>query len=251
MRRARASPSGESPPTQGYSTTVSSEQAAGNPTKLPRDRLMTHVHGHPHLDAFSLDLARLTASKIDADPSLIATAHENIERHCQLYDHLPRSQTEWLEILERPWPEIRSILLEEFDEGQRRRSSSPFTGLNTEAERHEIQARHPPPGAPPDWRPPGPFSREELSRMLNDPLIPAPLTYALRNFAIRLAYHDAGWLIDATSARDAVAAVKASVPDPWPYELGDLILWIADEYRTRYGADAIGSAWIRLRPPST
>ena len=60
------------------------------------------MHAHPHIDARSLDLTRLTARKIDADPSLIAVAHENIERYCQLYHHHLRSLTEWLEILDRP-----------------------------------------------------------------------------------------------------------------------------------------------------
>ena len=87
--------------------------------------------------------------------------------------------------------------------------------------------------------------------MLNDPLIPAPLTYALRSFAIRLAYHEAGWLVDATSAGDAVAAVKASVPSPWPHPPGELILWVDDEYRKRYGANALGPAWTQLPPAST
>ena len=67
---------------------------------------MTQVHGHPHIDARVLDGARLTASKIDADPSLVAIGHENIERYCQQQRYLPRNQTEWLEILERPWPEV-------------------------------------------------------------------------------------------------------------------------------------------------
>ena len=212
---------------------------------------MTQVHGHPHIDARVLDGARLTASKVDADPSLVAIGHENIERYCQQQRYLPRNQTEWLEILERPWPEVRAILLQPGDEGQRLRSSQPFHGLLTEDERYAIHARHPPPGAAPDWRPPGPFSREDLSRMLNDPLIPAALTYELRSFAIRLAYHEAGWLVDATSAGDAVAAVKASVPSPWPHPPGELILWVDDEYRKRYGANALGPAWTQLPPAST
>ena len=83
---------------------------------------MTQVHGHPHIDARVLDGARLTASKIDADPSLVAIGHENIERYCQQQRYLPRNQTEWLEILERPWPEVRAILLQPGDEGQRLRS---------------------------------------------------------------------------------------------------------------------------------
>ena len=211
---------------------------------------MTQVHGHPHIDARVLDGARLTASKIDADRSLIAIGHENIERYCQLYRYLPRSLTERLEILERPWPEVRAILLQPGDEGQRLRSSHPFAGLITEDEHYAIHARHPPPGAAPDWRPPRPFSRVELSRMLNDPLVPAPLTYELRTFAIHLAYHAGGWLVDARSACEAVAAVKTSVAGPWPHAPSELILWVADEYRRRHSADAIGPAWIRLIPPS-
>ena len=212
---------------------------------------MTQVHGHPHIDARALDGARLTASKIDADPSLVAIGHENIERYCQLYRYLPRSQTEWLEILERPWPEVWAILLQSGDEGQRLRSSQPFHGLLTEDERYASHARHPPPGAAPDWKPPRPWTREELAKLLDYSLTPAPLTYALRSFAIRLAYHEAGWLVDATSARDAVAAVKASVRCPWPHPPGELILWVDDEYRKRYGADALESAWARLTPSAT
>ena len=104
---------------------------------------MTEVHGHPHIDARVLDGARLTATTIDADPGLIAIAHENIDRYCQQQRYLPRNQTEWLEILERPWPEVRAILLQPGDEGRRLRSSHPFTGLLTEDERYAIHSRHP------------------------------------------------------------------------------------------------------------
>ena len=51
---------------------------------------------------------------------------------------------EWKEILT-PRAEVREILLEESDEGQRLRSSKPFAGIVTEAERAENMRRCPPP----------------------------------------------------------------------------------------------------------
>jgi hypothetical protein len=48
-----------------------------------------------------------------------------------------------MSILERPRPEIRRILLDESDEGQRLRQSDPFCGILTPEERWEFyrQAR--------------------------------------------------------------------------------------------------------------
>jgi hypothetical protein len=48
------------------------------------------------------------------------------------------SAREWLPLLERPWEEVRAILLEESDEGQRLRQTDPFCGILTPAERWEI-----------------------------------------------------------------------------------------------------------------
>jgi len=41
-------------------------------------------------------------------------------------------------ILQRPWPEIRSIRLDDSEEGTRLRQSDPFCGILTAAERWEI-----------------------------------------------------------------------------------------------------------------
>lgn len=102
--------------------------------------------GHPHVDARSVDMARIVVERIDEDRSLISVAHENLARERRLLGKLSNASKEWEQILERPWTEIRAILLEESDEGQRLRSSHPFRGIVTEAERLEIIARHPPPG---------------------------------------------------------------------------------------------------------
>ena len=92
--------------------------------------------GHPHIDARSLDMARIVVERIDADPSLINVAHENLERWRQLHGTLSRANQEWEQILERPWREIREIRLEESDEGQQLRS----TALSR-AERNQTKGR--------------------------------------------------------------------------------------------------------------
>ena len=124
--------------------------------------------GHPHIDARILDSCRLIVQRIDEDPERFQIAFENLERERARRGKLSRARDEWRTILERPWAEIRAILLDPSDEGQRLRSSHPFSGLVTEDERYAITARHPPPGAPPDWRPPTPPSPELTARLLAD-----------------------------------------------------------------------------------
>ena len=104
---------------------------------------MTQVHGHPHIDARVLDGARLTATKIDADPGLLHVAHENLQRWSRVRGGaLPRCREEWKALLKRPWSQIRGILLDESDEGQRLRSAHPFAGLVSEKERRRIHDAH-------------------------------------------------------------------------------------------------------------
>ena len=101
--------------------------------------------GHPHIDARSRDRARIVVERIDADPSLFNVAHENLEQWRRLHGTLSRANGEWEQILKRPWCEIREILLEDSDEGQRLRSSHPFIRIVTVEERLEIMKRHLPP----------------------------------------------------------------------------------------------------------
>ena len=129
--------------------------------------------GHPHIDARVLDTCRLIVRKIEDDPSRFAIGRENLEQASNRPGGLSRAHREWLELLARPWPEIRAILLKESDEGQRLRSSHPFAGLVTDAERLEIFRRHPPPDALPHWEPPPLYTREELSAILGEELLGA------------------------------------------------------------------------------
>ena len=95
--------------------------------------------GHPHIDRRSLEMARLVVEKIDADPGLLRIAHENLRRWSLVRGgELPQCRKEWKALLKRPWSQIRMILLDESDEGQRLRSSHPFAGLVSEKERRRI-----------------------------------------------------------------------------------------------------------------
>ena len=99
--------------------------------------------GHPHIDRRSLEMAKLIVEKIDADPSLFRIAHENLRRWRRVRGGtLPPCREEWKELLKRPWIEIRNILLDESDEGQRLRSSHPFAGVLSEKERRRIHDAH-------------------------------------------------------------------------------------------------------------
>ena len=123
--------------------------------------------GHPHIDARSLDMAKIVVERIDADPSLFNIAHQNLERWWRLHGTRSRANKEWVGILKRPWSEIRAMLLEESDEGQRLRSSAPFVGIVTEEERVEIMRRHPPPGAHEQYNP-AKIPHEVMKKILSE-----------------------------------------------------------------------------------
>ena len=101
--------------------------------------------GHPHIDARSLEMAKIIVKRIDADPTLIERAHRYLADEEERYASLCQASREWKQILTRPWSEVRRILLDESDEGQRLRSSKPFASVVTEEERLAIIEQYPPP----------------------------------------------------------------------------------------------------------
>ena len=105
------------------------------------DRADHTERGHPAIDRMGLAYARIQAKKIDADRTLLQVGLDNIERWAELYGDLPHAHEEWRNlIVGEPWESLRDILIEESDEGQRLRSSSPFAGIVTPAERERILA---------------------------------------------------------------------------------------------------------------
>ena len=93
---------------------------------------------HQQIDARSLALAQAIVEKIDGDPARtgLAKAKSVCERWTRM-GHVPGVE-EWNAILEHPWGEIRAILLDESEEGQRLRQNSPFCGTLSPHERWRI-----------------------------------------------------------------------------------------------------------------
>ena len=75
--------------------------------------------------------------RIDADPDRAGLAHAR--QVCERWvSQGIGSAREWLTLLDKPWEELRDILLDESDEGQRLRQTDPFCGILTPAERWQI-----------------------------------------------------------------------------------------------------------------
>jgi len=96
------------------------------------------VRTHAELDARSLAIARAIAARIDADPGRrgLEKARRLCDRWCAMDVDPAR---EWREILARhDWGEVRALLLEESEEGARRRQNAPFCGVLDDRERWAI-----------------------------------------------------------------------------------------------------------------
>ncbi|MFL6248704.1 MAG: hypothetical protein ACJ74H_21955 [Thermoanaerobaculia bacterium] len=92
---------------------------------------------HQEIDRRSLEMVRRIVAKIDADPDRRGLEHA--KRVCERWvSQGIVSAREWLMLLEKPWVEIRAILLDESDEGQRLRQTDPFCGILTPTERWQI-----------------------------------------------------------------------------------------------------------------
>jgi hypothetical protein len=99
---------------------------------MPRPRT------HDWIDRRSLALARATAAKLRADPSLMQIARDNLHRWKSQMDPWPPALAEWEAILQEDFDSIIAQLIEDSERGQRRRQSDPFPGVLTPEERQAI-----------------------------------------------------------------------------------------------------------------
>lgn len=95
------------------------------------------------VDLFSFALHRIVAEKMCLNEAeVLQIARDNLERwlKSESFGGSERfALLEWQAILEKSTPEeIRKIIMQDTDEGQRLRSSSPFAGVLSEAEREKI-----------------------------------------------------------------------------------------------------------------
>ena len=77
-------------------------------------------------------MARRIAEGLDHHPEWLELAKNNLRRwrsHNANAPSLLRCYDEWEEILQLPVVEIRAVLTDESDNGQRLRQSSPFAGV--------------------------------------------------------------------------------------------------------------------------
>ena len=82
-------------------------------------------------------MVREIVARIDADPA--RRGFEHAKHVCQRWLALGNVPArEWMNILERPWEEVRAVLLDESEEGQRLRQNDPFCGVLSPHERWKI-----------------------------------------------------------------------------------------------------------------
>ena len=102
---------------------------------------VTRYSDHRILDARSLAMHCRIAQKISRDPELLDKARGNLERWvANTKGPKPRYLREWEKILQRPWPAIAELITSMSEEATRLRSSSPFAGVLTKAERDQVYA---------------------------------------------------------------------------------------------------------------
>ena len=95
------------------------------------------VRSHQDIDQRSLEMVRRIVSRIDADPERQGLAHAKSVCERWVAQGIV-SAKEWLTLLDKPWEDVRIILLDESDEGQRLRQTDPFVGILTPTERWQI-----------------------------------------------------------------------------------------------------------------
>lgn len=99
---------------------------------------MTFTHPHERNDWIALEMARRIAARIQEHPELITDAR-NWLAQLRTSGRDFAAHREWERIMDtQPLDEVLRLLVTENDEGQRLRSSHPFKGIITEAERLAI-----------------------------------------------------------------------------------------------------------------
>ncbi len=96
------------------------------------------VRTHQEIDRRSLAMARAIVDTIDRDPTRAGLARAKATCRRWVEQRPLPAFREWLHILERPWEDVRGLLLDESELGRRLRQSDPFCGILTPQERWEI-----------------------------------------------------------------------------------------------------------------
>lgn len=93
----------------------------------------THVFSHKEVDRRIFRLVQACVVAIDKNPDLLADSRIQVGRYSNA-----RLRREWERFLELPWSELRTIVLEKSEEGDRVRQSVPFGGFLSDEDRKRI-----------------------------------------------------------------------------------------------------------------
>ncbi|MFM0140587.1 hypothetical protein [Caballeronia grimmiae] len=94
---------------------------------------------HVELDRRSLEMHRLIAAKIRANPALLARASNNIERWHSMSKRGPHHHlVEWAALIEQGMDVVLAFATEDSEHATELRQSSPFAGILTQTERLEF-----------------------------------------------------------------------------------------------------------------
>jgi hypothetical protein len=88
---------------------------------------------HEDVDRRIRRLVEACVFAIEADPKLLEQSRIQVSRYSNTL-----LRQEWERLLNVPWPQLRTVLLEESDEGDRIRQSVPFGGFLSEKLRMHI-----------------------------------------------------------------------------------------------------------------
>ena len=102
------------------------------------------LHGHQRIDARSLAMHRAIAEKVRANPQLVEVARDNIKRWSRIGAASPKYYKDWLDLLDRPLPELLDLLVDESEWMTAMRQIGPFAGVLTPQERWAIYAEFAP-----------------------------------------------------------------------------------------------------------
>jgi len=96
--------------------------------------------GNPHdrLDEIRRRTHVALAARVAAALPLLEVPRGNIHRWAGQAGYMQTAHAEWLEILEKPWPEVRRLMVATDENSTRLRQSSPFTGIPSPWERKAI-----------------------------------------------------------------------------------------------------------------
>jgi hypothetical protein len=102
------------------------------------------MSNHQQIDLRSLAMDPRTAEKLFANPALVDRGLANLDRWLKTCSPNVRPVLiEWQALLQRPLPEVISVLQSTDQRATRFRQSSPFAGLLSVSERTEILKRFP------------------------------------------------------------------------------------------------------------